>query len=230
MAVLGIETSGRSGSIAVVADQVLLGQVELSATGRRHARTLVPELGQLLVDLGTPLPSLQGIAVSIGPGSFTGLRVGVVCAKTLAYALQKPFIAVDTFLSIANAAEAFEGTLWVIDDALRGDVYAGEYQSCGCGEWQCVSSPTLLSLEDFRKHIAEGAKISGPGASLLQEELADFAFINAEQRNPQAEQIARIGERKFNSGEVSDFWTVEPHYIRRSAAEEKAEEKTGGVR
>ncbi len=223
MIVLGIETSGRSGSVAVVRDQVVLAETELSATGRRHARTLVPEIGLLLKELNLKMSELDGVAVSIGPGSFTGLRVGIVCAKTLAYALQAPLIAVDTFLAVAANSGVTDCSLFVIDDALRGDVYAGEYQRGSDGSWVCGSPPALISMSEFLNHLHSDAMVSGPGVGKLIEELEGCKLVEEVRRSPLAKQIALIGECRLKSQDVSDFWTVEPHYIRRSAAEEKAE-------
>src|SRR5687768_2419931 len=101
MLVLSIETSGTGGSIALVDDRACLAERSLSQAGRRHARTLVFELKQLLAEREVAPGDLGAVAVSIGPGSFTGLRVGVVCAKTLAYAVSTKLVAVDTFLAIA---------------------------------------------------------------------------------------------------------------------------------
>lgn len=224
MIVLGIETSGRSGSIAIVRDQVVLGETELSATGRRHARTLVPEIGSLLEELNLQMSQLDGIAVSIGPGSFTGLRVGIVCAKTLAYALKIPLVAVDTFHAVAENSGVTDCSLFVIDDALRGDVYAGKYHRGKDGIWVCESPPALTSMVEFRNLLPPESMISGPGISKLIEELEGLQLADEVRQCPQAKQIALIGERRLSSQNFDDFWTVEPHYIRRSAAEEKAEQ------
>lgn len=222
MKILGIETSGRSGSISLVDDGTELAGTELSATGRRHARTLVPEIGQLLQQVNLKLTELDGIAVSIGPGSFTGLRVGVVCAKTLAYALSKPLIAVDTFEAIAAGQLEANQVIWVIDDALRGDVYAGKY-SLENGGLLSQQKPTLVSMEQFKENLRSEETVTGPGVNKLQEELTKLKLGEEKFRLPAAVQIALIGERKLQQQESDNLWTIEPHYIRRSAAEEKAD-------
>lgn len=223
MIVLGIETSGRSGSVAVVREQQVLKENELSATGRRHARTLVPEIGELLTKLQMTLQDVDAVAVSVGPGSFTGLRVGVTCAKTLAYSLQKPLLAVDTFLAVAERFSQEVGSLWLIDDALRGDVCAGFYRRNSAGEWQGIQDPQLLPVVEFRAGLNADDLVSGPGVSRMEDELVGIRLAAPELRLPQASQIALVGERRLKRGEVDDFWSVEPHYMRRSAAEEKAE-------
>lgn len=224
MKILGIETSGRSGSIAFLNDRGEIIERELSATGRRHARTLVPEIGQLMHDQGLSLKELDGIAVSVGPGSFTGLRVGVVCAKTLAYALQKPLIAVDTFEAVAQACNSTVQRIWVIDDALRGDVYAASYEKSG-EELLCSRRAQLVSLDSFLAQVSDNDIVSGPAVVKLKDDLPDLHFADEELLQPRAQEIARIGYERIANGQLDDHWKVEPHYIRRSAAEEKADAK-----
>ena len=219
--VLGIETSGRTGSIAVARDGELLSERSLSASGRRHARTLIPEIGELLASLGLTLGQIDAIAVSLGPGSFTGLRVGAVCAKTLAYALNVPVIGVDTFLSIAESMTELQGDLFVIDDALRGDVFAGHYRRIDL-HWRCLDDPKLLSLEVFRTLLTNSTPVTGPGVIKLEGEFELLNVIDDARCQPAAGGVAAIGARKLKLSEVDDFWTLEPRYIRRSAAEEKA--------
>lgn len=225
MITLGIETSGRSGSIALVVDGVLQSERELSATGRRHARTLVPEIGALLSAAERSPSAVDVVAVSIGPGSFTGLRVGCVCAKTFAYAAGCRIVAVDTFLAVAAAAPADVSRLWVIDDALRGDLFAGEYVRVK-QQWLCPREPRLISIPEWSRLVLPGVPVSGPGVDKLSaelEELGGIQFIAAPLRNPRAGQVALLGETHAVRGMFEDHWTLEPRYIRRSAAEEKAD-------
>lgn len=223
--ILGIETSGRSGSVAVVCEEQALAEIELSATGRRHARTLIPEIRNVCQAAGLSLHALDGLAVSIGPGSFTGLRVGVVCAKTLAYALEKPIVGVDTFMSVAEQCSESCEKLLVIDDALRGDVYCGAY-AVQDDRRACITSPRLMSIEALKELAQDGWSIVGPGTLKLKSELRGFPLIDVEtwQHVPQARTIAKLGCRRMAVGLVDDMWSLEPHYIRRSAAEEKAEQ------
>ncbi|MCA8994286.1 MAG: tRNA (adenosine(37)-N6)-threonylcarbamoyltransferase complex dimerization subunit type 1 TsaB [Planctomycetaceae bacterium] len=227
MIVLGIETSGRQGSLAVVRDGNVIAERELSATGRRHARTLVPELKTLLEDNGLNPSDLDIIAVSIGPGSFTGLRVGVVCAKTLAYALNKPIVAIDTCDAIAFALPADINRAAVIFDALRGDVYVAEYERTNSG-WNETARPGLVPLEAWlATTTGKSLTATGPGLTQHGDEISTHCPLAPEEfHNPQASAIALLGEQQAQAGSVADTWTIEPHYIRRSAAEEKADLKS----
>src|SRR5690606_16862220 len=132
---LGIETSGHQGSVALWRDGALLGERDLSREGQRHARSLVPELRQLLIDHSLAPRDVQTLAVSIGPGSCTGLRVGVVCAKTWAYATGARLIAVDTLLAVAQQAGEAAQRLQVTSDAQRNEVFVGRFERTPDGVW-----------------------------------------------------------------------------------------------
>lgn len=230
--ILGVETSGPAGSAALVIDGAVQGERELSASGRRHARTLIPELDGLLRSAGLAPRDVTLMAVSMGPGSFTGLRVGVVCAKTFAYAVGCRLVGVDTFLAVA-AEQSPADALWVIDDALRGDLFAGRYRHLE-GGWKEVDRPRLLPLEEWRANLATGDVVTGPGVEKLADLLAGLEQSGVPlgpvgQRLPRARQIALLGGRQAASGRVDDPWRLEPLYMRRSAAEEKADAREVAV-
>lgn len=223
MLTLGIETSGRDGGLALVNDGRVLGAVELSRTGRRHARTLVSELAALVTRCGLRPRDIECIAVSIGPGSFTGLRVGVVCAKTLAYAVRCPVVAIDTLAAIAANSPAEVKAVDVVVDAQRGDLFVGRYERTDSGEWHC---PAGLRIESCERWLAErepDLPVTGPAAASLVLHSSDLLVLSAECFEPRADLIARLGERAALSGRTDDLWGLEPRYIRKAAAEELAE-------
>jgi tRNA threonylcarbamoyladenosine biosynthesis protein TsaB len=222
MNILGIETSGAAGSIALIRAGELFGECSLSASGRRHARTLVPEISTLLEQAGLRPTDLNVIAVSIGPGSFTGLRVGVVCAKTLAYAVGCQLVSVDTFLAVATSHPPAAAPVWVIDNALRGDVCAAEYRHDSSG-WTCTIPAKLRSLEDWKLDVTDQALVTGPGVLPLQDELTGLRLGPEALQVPQAKAIAELGAQRARQGLLADLWTLAPFYMRRSAAEEKAD-------
>lgn len=225
MLVLAIETSGSSGSVALWGPDGLLEERSLSASGRRHARTLVPELGDLLRSHGGTPRDVTRLGVSVGPGSFTGLRVGIVCAKTFAYACGCELVAVDTFAAVA-AALPDETAVWIIDDALRGDVYAARYVREDPGTpWRIAQQPGLLPLEGFLP-LARGQLVSGPGLAKHADEFAASRLAPPDLWHPAAARIAQLAAAAELPGAGADPWTLEPFYIRRSAAEEKADAKT----
>ncbi|MCA9080806.1 MAG: tRNA (adenosine(37)-N6)-threonylcarbamoyltransferase complex dimerization subunit type 1 TsaB [Planctomycetaceae bacterium] len=223
MPVLGIETSGRGGSIAVVSDGAVIAERQLPTTGRRHARLLVPELRDLLRGANLTATQLKTVAVSIGPGSFTGLRVGVVCAKTLAYALQIPVVAVDTFLAIAEELPAEVREVAILDDALRGELFVGHYRRRDDG-WEIERTPALISAELWlAEQQARPLSTTGPGLTKWAETLRPHVpLLDTRSWEAQARAIARLGEQQHHAGEHASLVELEPFYIRRSYAEENA--------
>lgn len=219
---LGVETSGLVGAVALRRDGETIAAVTLQQAGRRHAQTLVSEVEALLRKVNLTAKQLQVVAVSIGPGSFTGLRVGVVFAKTLAYAVGCRLIAVDTFRAIAAASSQDVADLFVVSDAQRGEFFVGRYSlaetATGYGMLIRQGEISIESADSFCRR-AGGIAVSGPAAATLPTTLRVLA---ADFRLPRAEFVAELGEQQALAGEQSDLWGLEPVYLRRSAAEEKA--------
>ncbi|HEY2253189.1 MAG TPA: tRNA (adenosine(37)-N6)-threonylcarbamoyltransferase complex dimerization subunit type 1 TsaB, partial [Planctomycetaceae bacterium] len=134
MLTLAIETSGSLGSVALFDSTSLLAEQSLEL-GSKHGQSLIPTIDKLFKQCGKRPRNLDLVAVSIGPGSYTGLRVGVVCAKTLAYAADCRLVAVDTLHAISCNSPADTTTVEVICDAQRGDLFAGKYRRNESGHW-----------------------------------------------------------------------------------------------
>lgn len=221
---LGIETSGFGGSIALVREGVVMAQCDLDPTGRRHARSLVPEIGHLLTSASLTVSDLDLIAVSIGPGSFTGLRVGVVCAKTLAWAASADVVAVDTYLAIASQSPADVDRVDVVGDGQRGDLYVGRYQRVRSDEWIREGELTIRAADEWLAELESDTVVTGPG---LERHAGTAAargrVLPRELWSPRAASIALLGERRWRSGVRDDVWLLEPFYLRKSSAEEKAD-------
>ncbi len=227
MLTLGIETSGTAGGVALVEAGAVLAETALSPTGRRHARTLVAELKGLFDRTGRSPGDCECVAVSIGPGSFTGLRVGVVCAKTFAYAVGCPVVAVDTLEVIAAGSPADVGAVDVLIDAMRGDVFHGRYLRCG-DRWARSGEIGLTAWRSLAAEVSEAARplLTGPALGGIPVEDWPAPRLDMECWLPQARHVALIGEREATEGRIDDLWTLEPRYIRKSAAEEQADANT----
>lgn len=224
MLVLGIETSGRSGSVALLADGQCVATRDLETHGRRHAQTLVAETKSLFDDNGFRLADCEAVAVSIGPGSFTGLRVGVVCAKTLAYATKCRLAAVDTFEIVAAESPDDVKSLYVISDAQRGEIFVGQYIAGLSNAFQRFGPIGIHDSESWFRSRRPGDVISGPDvdrfASMVPPECRT---LPPDCRIPTAETTARLGWKQILLGVIADPWKLEPFYLRKSAAEEKWE-------
>ena len=222
MLILGIETSGTAGGVALREDGRLLAERPLAAPGRKHAQTLTAEMDRLLQEAGRSPADCGGVAVSIGPGSFTGLRIGVVSAKTFAYAVGCPITAVDTLQAIAEECPEDRSHLWVIADAQRGDLYVGKYhrivRRLGAG-FPIAVQPADRGAESRTRDDV----VTGPGTERWLNDLEAHCQVLPGHLAPQAATICRLGERQFQSGVVADVWSVEPYYLRKSSAEEQWE-------
>lgn len=228
MLVLGIETSGSEGSVALVQDNACLDEKRLSHTGRRHAQSLVLEIGELLRSHDLAPRDIEAVAVSRGPGSFTGLRVGMVCAKTFAYGTGCKFIAIDTFTAIAENLPAELTHVIVIEDAQRDELFVGRLTRDESRRWTSVSPIQLISTAEFLRQRTESDVITGPGVRKLDPIQGSSRWLSGEEFClPRASVIASLGHVLIASNadpadpSVTDFWQALPFYLRKSAAEEK---------
>ena len=223
---LGIDTSGQAGSIGLLRGDSVLEERSLSATGRRHARTLVAEVRSVLVGHGAGPRDCGLVAVSVGPGSFTGLRVGVVFAKTFGYLTGAPLAAVDTFAAIAANSPATVNRVWVLEDAQRGALFAGLYERSGDGGFASICETEILPEQEVAARSRSDEFFTGPGVKRLSEELRlSDRCLPESYATPRGAVVAAIGRQEYEAGRSVDPFALVPHYIRRSAAEETAERK-----
>jgi len=217
MLLLATDTSGKNGSIALA--QVTPGQREVEIVeaiplaGGTFSAQLVPQISALLEKHGYRKSDLAGFAVVSGPGSFTGLRVGLAAIKALAEVLRKPIAAVSLLEAVARSGSA-RGRVLAALDAGRGEVYVGDYRVDSQPQ---MHSERLLSREEF---VAESTAktVITPDAGLA--EIAGAAGIQVEQiRYPDSRVIARLGWSRLERGETVSPEVLDANYIRRSDAE-----------
>ncbi|HVJ67825.1 MAG TPA: tRNA (adenosine(37)-N6)-threonylcarbamoyltransferase complex dimerization subunit type 1 TsaB [Caulifigura sp.] len=230
---VGLETSGQIGSIAILQGDELLAERSLGESGRRHARSLISELDDLLKSHSIAPRAVEHVAVSVGPGSFTGLRVGVVATKLWGYATGARLTAVGTFEAIAAALPVDARGAWIIDDALRGEVFVQRFDVDG-KRWRPSGDVRIAGLDAWLSETAPADLVAGPAAAKWPDDLdrARLAVVVPEFHRPTAEFVARCGLEKAAAGNFADPFQLSPLYIRRSAAEEKldAQPATGPSR
>lgn len=221
MLILALETSGFGGTIALLEDENVLGERTLNAQ-RRHAQTLVPEIQALLQEQGRKPADCEVIAVSTGPGSFTGLRVGITCAKTMAYATGARLAAVPTFPCLAAGCPVDVTDVQVIMNAQRQELFVGRYLRTEHGEW-IESQPLVIQLaSEWQDRLQADDVITGPGLENISQEVAQRCrVLPIEFWQPNARWIGRLGLRQVQAGQLTSCWELRPLYIRKSAAEEK---------
>ncbi|HTO94796.1 MAG TPA: tRNA (adenosine(37)-N6)-threonylcarbamoyltransferase complex dimerization subunit type 1 TsaB [Bacteroidota bacterium] len=219
MTVLGIETATAVCAAALISDGHIEKESRLDA-GRVHAERL---LGQIVEVLGASgVGALGGVAVSIGPGSFTGLRIGVSVAKGLTFARGIPLAAVPTLEALAlhaAATDALEpGTrLLAALDARRNEVYCQMFDVATGGPVP-AGDPRDLTLEALRAELGGVAwAVTGDAAAKITEAFApgmSLRAVSAAARACSAVAVARIGERLLAAGRVEDPAVLEPRYIK----------------
>jgi tRNA threonylcarbamoyladenosine biosynthesis protein TsaB len=216
-----LETSGRVGQVGVARGADLLAARRLDAA-RRHARDLVPAAGELLRGQGWRARDLDGVIASRGPGSYTGLRVGLIAAKALAYATGCTLLAVDTFAVIARQADVPTDRLEVIADAQQGKLYTQSFRRARDGAWQPSSELSVRPADAWLAGLAEGVAVTGPGVTLVEKRLPHAAVtVPTERRDPQLAALLALGLERAARGERDDPVSLEPLYLRASSAEEQ---------
>jgi tRNA threonylcarbamoyladenosine biosynthesis protein TsaB len=219
MLTLAIETSGPVGSVALLDARQVLAEEELEL-GRQHGQELIPAIHRLFASCARKPGDLELVAVSVGPGSYTGLRVGVVCAKTLAYTTRCRLAAVDTFQAIACNCPAEVSTIEVIGDAQRGDLFRGKYTRTADARWRREREIEVVTAENWSARVSADDVLSGPGINKFGHLVAGRCrVLPPEFRIPRAGCVAHLGIEAIEAGIVADFWSIEPLYLRRSSAE-----------
>lgn len=222
MCTLAIETSSLYGSVALLdADDGGQATTELLLRqDQRSAQSLAPAIQQVLQQAQRQLRDVTLIAVTAGPGSFTGLRVGVTTAKTLAYACQAEVLGVNTLEAIAKQAPLESGLVTAVIDAQRQQLFAATYQKDG--ETLVETVPTqIVDVDDWENSLAEGRHVTGSGLRRIQLQRSDLLQVDESHWAPLASTVGRLAIDKFSQGERTTCWEMLPQYFRKSAAEEK---------
>ncbi len=221
MRVLGIETATMVGSVAVV-DQVDVVASYLWNIKSAHSEHLMVAIEQILADASLSLRELDGIAVSIGPGSFTGLRIGLGTAKGLCYATGLPLVAVPTLDALASRLAFCKYQVCPMLDAKRGEVYASVYQVAD-GEVRRLRSPEAVSPGLLLKRISQPTVFSGKGAIVYRENILKILggkayFAPPDLNYPDAAAVAKVGLSAIQRGEEAELFSLEPLYLRKPDA------------
>lgn len=192
------------------------------ATDERTAQSLAPALKKLIADTGWPPQSVELVAVAVGPGSFTGLRIGVTTAKAFAYAVKADVMGVNTLDALAIQAPPSYEPLWTILDAQRQELFAARFIADGNGSPKTDRVTTIIAEDKWLAELQAGDRITGTALSRLAHRLPDGVMLAPEALwQPMAEAVGRVAWRAYQSGRRDDLWKLTPHYYRASAAEEK---------
>ncbi len=216
---LAVETSGTQGSVAIFDGETLRFERILGATGTRHAQTLPAEVAAALAKCDLQPREIRAVAVSIGPGSFTGLRVGLTFAKTFAWLNDARLVAVDTLRAIAQQVPSGIEYVTAIIDAQRTEFFAATYRwNAELGLRCAIDDVHVVSVADLPTEYP----IVGPAGNKLKAAAPErFEVLDESLWQPHAVSVGRIGRYMLDQQQDSDPDSLEPVYIRLSYAEEK---------
>lgn len=230
MRILAFESSAKAASVALMQDGVLLAE-SFQNNGKTHSATLMPMAQQVLMDCGLTAAELDAVAVAKGPGSFTGVRIGVAAAKGLAWGAEKPVCGVSTLEAMATQLSMQAGIICPVMDARRGQVYNALFQSDGKTLTR-LTSDRAISLEDLKKNLEKAEKtifLVGDGTKLcyntLSEALPHLTLPPAHLEMQRASGVAMAAERLAQQGGLQAPGELVPSYLRLSQAERERLEK-----
>jgi len=216
-----LETSGRTGEVALARGPVIVQHRLLDQT-RLHARDLAPAVASMLSAEGWKSAEIQGLIINRGPGSYTGLRVGIMSAKAFAYATGCALIAVDGFAAVARQAPVETLQIAVIADAQQDRIYHQNFSRTSLTETSPASPLQIDRFADWLPGVRNDRWVTGPGLRTFQSRLPPQVQVpNEACWDPHPQALLDIGLPRFARGERDDYWTLEPLYLRPSSAEEK---------
>lgn len=230
MRILAIESSSLVASVAIVEDGVTVAEYTANFK-MTHSQTLLPMIDSMGSLFGIDLETIDAIAVSGGPGSFTGLRIGSATAKGLGLALKKPLIHVPTLDGTAYNLYGASGLICPIMDARRSQVYTGIYRFEK--DFQVVMEQDAMDMGELIEKLngmGERVIFLGDGVPVHEKMIKEkmtvpYDFAPAHVNRQRASAIATLGAKYFAEGKIQDAADHGPDYLRKSQAEREREEK-----
>ncbi len=239
MKILGMDSSGLVASVAIVEDGVLLAEYTTDYK-KTHSQTLLPMLDEIKRMIELDITSIDAIATSAGPGSFTGLRIGAATVKGLGLALNKPIVEVPTLEGLAWNLWGTDRVVCPMMDARRNQVYTAAYEfaceKCDCGTGLQLHSLIPEEAMDVVEMIEQLNALQRPvvflgdGVPVYQEFIkthcrVPYVFAPAGKNRQRAASVAALGAEYYARGKVVSAAEHQPTYLRKSQAEREAEAK-----
>lgn len=231
MKILAIDTTTDICSVAICEYTNLIAQMTIN-TGNKHSQTLLPSVEQILKIAELSLDSIDAYACSTGPGSFTGVRIGVSTVKGLAYGRQKPCISVSSLEALAYNLLGNDGIASPVINARRGHVYNALFRSCDGGmERLCPDRILSISELDCELEGKSGVVLCGDGTDITKAGLKSACVkVASEQLKFQnAYSVALCALKKYESGDIMTDVSISPVYLRPSQAERERQERLNNV-
>lgn len=224
MLVMGIETSTMSGGVALLSGQGVICEYTLNVKAT-YSERLLPSIDRALQDAGITLDHVEGLAVAVGPGSFTGLRIGLSTAKGLAVAGGQPLVGVSTLEAMAWTLPFCAYPVCPILDARKGEIYCALFRHEG-DRLIRLTDDSAIAPGVLLNHIRQPTVFLGDGLAvyegLVRSQLKELAlFPPLAGRGGRAAAVAELGRRLLLRGHRDDLAQLAPHYLRPSEAELK---------
>jgi tRNA threonylcarbamoyladenosine biosynthesis protein TsaB len=219
---LAVETATAQASVALLRDAVLLAEVQCDAE-RPTAETLLPAIDALLVRTRCALAEVDAFAVSIGPGSFTSLRIGLATLKGLAFGTPRPALAVSTLQALARSAAPGEGPVVPLLDARRDEFYAAGYFGEALAPWPGLPEGVYTRAE-LAARLPRACRLTGEGVALCGDALraalgAGVVCTPVAAGRPRAAHVGALAAPRLQAGDGVDPAGLVPRYVRRAQAE-----------
>lgn len=226
MYILALETTGAHASAAVINEEGKIFESH-SEEVLNHLQSLMPMVQQLMQENGLEMKDLEAVAASQGPGSFTGIRIGVSSARALAQVLDIKTIAVPTLKAFAYNMPEFDGLICPVFDARRSQVYAGAYRWKD-GSIEEVVEGAPYSIEAFLEKVSAAGgnrMFFGDGTKVYSSYFAEEELAPEHCRLQNAVSVAKLARDMKQAGLETGYEELKPNYMRKAEAERKLEEK-----
>lgn len=230
MKILAFETSAKAASVALTQEGKLLGE-SYQNTGLTHSQTLMVMAQDLLRQCGVAISQLDAVAVANGPGSFTGVRIGVAAAKGMAWGAELPCVGVSTLSAMAVGLGAWQGYVCPVMDARRSQVYNALFH-VDCGKYTRIREDRAISLQELGedvKNLSQPIFLVGDGSVLcyntLLEAVPALVLPPEHRMHQRAVGVALEAQRMMHEGAIPPAAELVPNYLRLSQAERERNER-----
>jgi tRNA threonylcarbamoyladenosine biosynthesis protein TsaB len=218
---LGIDTSSAVGSVAISRDGVSVCRRTISVE-MKHSENILPAMKNTIADAGISMKELGAVAVGVGPGSYTGVRVGIAFAKGIAFGLKIPVVGVCSFESMLFAHKGFGGIICTLVDAKMGGTFWAAYR-LNEGIVETLKSPTVSRTQDIEFDCGGNALFISPDIEkfmdILDGKFRPRGIVGFKETYPDATWIAVLGERRILEKSCHPEIKLEPYYLRPSMDE-----------
>ncbi len=222
MKILALDSSAVAASAAICDDVRLLAEYTLN-NGNTHSETLLPMVQSILGSLSLKVSDIDLFAVSAGPGSFTGVRIGAATLKGLAFASDKPCVGVSTLEALAYNLVAFEGLICPVMNARRSQVYTALFRSDGRSLCRILedSAMAISELDELLCEYGEKVMFTGDGYDITVSALekTSAAYTSERLRHQSAASVAAVALKMYGEGKATDDRALKVNYLRPSQAE-----------